>query len=184
MSKSKRATLLTFTIYTLLVLYIFQAQLFETPSIMVDHFAAGAGSIWLFILPVFTLLMSILPFAVWPPPARTVGLILRIAATILPLVITYALISGLQRYAPHYDEKQFIQLITEFDKGSNFTQQEVQARLGEPLSREKIKHEMDSVDREYWSFTYMPSTGFGWNKRIIIFSTRGFMIDYDNMDEP
>jgi hypothetical protein len=82
------------------------------------------------------------------------------AILILPIFLWSAI--GRERWSPGYVPAQFSLLSERFHSGQQISESQVLTALGPPL----ITHS-DSADLKRWSYSYMPSSGFGWHKRII-----------------
>ncbi|MBN1429583.1 MAG: hypothetical protein JXB07_14530 [Anaerolineae bacterium] len=177
-SRATLSTLVIYTLFAVVVIYMLQARFTEKPSILVDHFMAGAGSLSLFVLCPLGMAAGLLPLVAWPVPSRPGSSRLHLIAMALPIIIMFAAMIGLERRAPQYNYETFERLVATYESGSVVTREQALELLGAPLSREQID------EREVWSYTYMPSTGFGWHKRILVFDETGQMVAFTNFDEP
>ncbi|HOW80592.1 MAG TPA: hypothetical protein PK406_14200, partial [Verrucomicrobiota bacterium] len=99
------------------------------------------------------------------------------------VVVTAALFvvcaRGLQRFAPGFSESAFEQLQISHHSGSGLVSAEVTARLGEPL----IRHRLPGGG-ETWLYSYMPSCGFGWDKKYVSVDAAGRVTDIFTNHEP
>lgn len=149
---------------------------FEPSTIEVDWWVAGAGTTTLTIrfilLAVSVVLASIMIF-------QKQSIIQRVAwvsiALIIPPIFVYSA-SGIERYSASYREDLYQQIIQESEAGKVHTKDSVQSLLGTPLSKDRN----DSI----WSYTYMPSCGWGWTKRTVKFDNQDRVIGWDKYREP
>jgi len=173
----KPISIVAITAFALVTIYdlLFNGW-FEASSIDVDWWEAGAGSITFmirFLLVAESLVLAvILVFMKQPVMTRVtwLGLIL-----IIPLLFAYSA-RGIERYSESYDESVYQQITLESVEGKQHTKETVQSLLGTPLSKE--------WDDSIWSYTYMPSCGWGWTKRTFHFDDDGAVIGWDNYREP
>ena len=180
-----KETILILILYGILILiatYVFQARWFEIPSVKVDHFVAGAGGLGLCILYPLAILLGTyyllkLKFSQLDQEQNRRRLI-YLVMMLLPLAFAVSIHAGLERQAPNYSQEAYERILTAYENGANITKDDVLEQLGAPLSREKFE------EQEVWSYTYMPSTGIGWHKRILIFDSTGKMISFNNINEP
>ena len=66
-----------------------------------------------------------------------------------------------ERWAPQFSESSFATLLQRHFAGQSITGQEVIAAIGPPLFVGERP-----TGETVWSYSYMPSSGFGWHKRI------------------
>lgn len=176
-----RTALIVFGLYAIfaaIIVYILQARFTEKPSILVDHYMAGAGNLLQVLLCPLTIVVSLVPAFLWSNTPHPKGRGLLWAALILPPVIMVATVFNIERRATQFDYETFAGIIADYESGSVITQEQALELLGPPLSQEQVD------GREVWSYTYMPSTGLGWHKRVLSFAKSGQMIGYVDMDEP
>lgn len=134
---------------------------FEPARLDVAHFDAGAGDMFLFVrgglAVIATLLLGILMF--FQQPWRFRLLIAVTALFIVPVFLWSCL--GLERWAAGYADSSFAALLQRHDDGQSLTAQQVLAALGQPVfTGSRPAGEL------VWSYSYMPSSGFGWHKRV------------------
>lgn len=177
-SRITLSTAFLYIFFVAIVAYVFYGRLLEKPSIQVDHFVAGAGNLSLCLSLPLVILLSIIPLKFWKMPERRIDIIPYGAALILPLLVFTAMLFGVERKAPQFNEETYQTIVVAYDDGQVITTQQALDLLGPPLSQEQID------GRDIWSYTYMPSTGIGWHKRILIFGRDGLMIGYNNINEP
>jgi hypothetical protein len=178
LSRADIKVIMLYAIFAAIVAYILQARFTEEPSVLVDHYEAGAGDLLLVLLCPLTIVVSIVPAYLWSAPSRPKSPGLLLAVLVVPILVMLGTMVGLERRASRFDYDAFVHITTAYDRGSVITQEQAIQALGTPLSQELID------GREVWSYTYMPSTGLGWHKRVLTFGKSGQMIGYVNMDEP
>jgi uncharacterized membrane protein len=177
MKMIKKISVVAISLFALITFYdlLFNGW-FESSSTEVGWYYCGAGSYTLLtrfvLVPISVLLSIIMIFQKQPIINRAAWLC---AVLIIPVVFAYSA-DGIERYSKSYDEEIFQQVVHEISEGEQHTQSSVRALLGKPLSMDK----KGSV----WSYTYMPSCGFGWTKRTIEFDEEEKAIGYDNYSEP
>lgn len=87
---------------------------------------------------------------------------------------------GIQRSAPGYDERAFRAFINDAVHPCNtLTRRDALRRLGPPLVAGPLRD-----GTECWSYTYMPTAGLGWSKRMLFFDTSGKLKSWDTVEEP
>jgi hypothetical protein len=69
---------------------------------------------------------------------------------------------GLERWAPDYSDSSFVALSQRQSGDQPLAAKEVLATLGKPVFTGTRP-----TGETVWSYSYMPSSGFGWHKRII-----------------
>ncbi len=170
---------LPFLAFLLLTAYDMTVYGFYEPLEMFPpHYNAGAGS-WTFLIRFCLALASVFCFIGLIASYRTWGT--RFLATFLvplPLVLLSYSITLVEKVAVGFDDESFSAVVHEHHRGDQITKEDALARLGSPLMVEKQKEE------EIWSFTYMPSGGFGWRKRLLIFDEKGQLVRTFRFDEP
>ena len=178
---STRKILAIYVLFGISAIYVFQARLFEKPSVQVNHFAAGAGSLGLCLLYPLAYVISMYHLNKLSKVAQAnkmrLLIFIHLVMIALPIILAVSVHLGLERRAPQYDRVAFENLVASYEGGTSITKDFAIEKLGVPVSQEKIG------GREVWSYTYMPSTGIGWHKRILIFDDKGEMIGFTNMDE-
>lgn len=122
-------------------------------------------------------------------PAGAVGFLLsavtlegrriRFAISIVSFALAfYFLPMSLGRTASSFDERAFREIVTKADQGMVVTLGDVHQRLGDPIIRCD-----NGLSQESWHFTYMPSAGYGWNKKVLWFAD-GRVTRWANFSEP
>jgi hypothetical protein len=135
---------------------------FETARFDVPHFDAGAGDLFLLlrgglaIIATLLLGVSMLFRQSW----RSRLLIAVSGLFIVPVFLWSCL--GLERWAAGYADPSFAALSQRYSAGQSLTAQQVLAALGQPVFTGS-RPDGETV----WSYSYMPSSGFGWHKRIV-----------------
>jgi hypothetical protein len=151
----------------------------EEPSFDVSHLEAGAGDTGL-IVQFFIAILAFGFAALWffsePRGAWKMAAILM--ALVTPILFLFCS-RGLQRFAPRYSEAGFQRLIVAQHSGKNLYTNDVVAALGEPLMRRK-----DTSGGETWLYSYMPSCGFGWDKKYVSIDTAGQITEIFTAIEP
>lgn len=148
-------TTLLYVTFIITLIYVFQGRISEKPTISVDHFQAGASGVGFLILPPLAIILSLIPLRFWAAPIGRVNTIMFGTAMVLPILALIFLFTGFERRAPQYDEIKYKNIVTAYEDGTIFHQDQVIELLGRPLSQEQLG------GREVWSYTYMPSTGYG-----------------------
>lgn len=153
---------------------------FETAQLDPEstHFLAGAGGLTLLIRGCLAVLstVALLISSVLAPAERSRLPSVAAALVMIPLFLFSCL--GLERWAPGYSERAFRDLLDRRYRGESFGKPEVVAALGPPLVTA-----VGPEGGEVWCYSYMPSCGFGWDKRVIWFHGRSVTRVYA-MDEP
>lgn len=151
----------------------------EVPQGVPEHFEAGAGN----GLLVLRLSLSVacafcLVASAFFSRNRATRILLFLGG---PLVLATFVMSAttLERSAPGYSEAAFQSLVTSHLRGDRLAQGDITAVLGEPLL---VFHRQP--DSTTWCYTYMPSGGFGWRKRVIEFDKREGVTAVWSLDEP
>lgn len=152
----------------------------EPVTLFPDHFEAGAGSSsFLVRLALLVAILGLTPVAMW---RRSHVFVSFIRAGVLSLVAAcffgWSAI-GIQREAERYDEAVFDEAVSTIMSGGELTRGDVLARLGPPL----VTGPCDDA-RECWSYTYMPSGGFGWRKRLVVFDRAANAVEWLRNNEP
>ena len=160
-------------------LYLLLVPLRESASIQVDHFQSGANGLWLLWCGVLALFAAFSLFTKEQTVRQRVSQSKRLLLAALPILLWMLMWASYhEQQAPDYQEHLFSHIITAFEGGEVITKKQVSKALGVPLSQEVI------AEREAWSYTYMPSTGFGWRKRVLFFNQEGILVAFNNFDEP
>jgi hypothetical protein len=157
---------------------VFQGLL-EKPSFEAPHLDAGAGD-WGLVAQFFMAVLTVISALVWSfvelywrRKVLVVGLAIATAAF---LVFTAR---GLQRFAPGFSEAAFQRLQASHNSGSFLVSADVIAKLGEPLMRQELP-----IGGESWLYSYMPSCGFGWDKKYLRLDATGRVVDIFTNNEP
>lgn len=85
---------------------------------------------------------------------------------------------SIQRWAPNYSEPAFREVLESLRDGDVVQADAVLSSLGPPF----VKGITSNGD-EAWSYSYMPSGGFGWDKRILVVQ-QGVVVSGYSLDEP
>ena len=148
---------------------------FEEPTLFPDHGEAGAGSISLIVRSLLALASVLgLPFLLWSRGHFARSLLATFAAVTVLIAIFFWSCVGLEREGPGFSESAF----REVAERPGLTRDQVISRLGLPLAKGS------DADGEYWSYTYMPSGGFGWRKRLLVFNHHGVLERTQSFREP
>jgi hypothetical protein len=157
---------------------VFQGLL-EKPSFNVPHRDAGAGDLGLIVqcCAGCLVILSAVAFCFveqrWRRRIIAFGLVF-----VVPSLFLFSA-RGMQRFGPGFSEKAFLQLEAAHRSGTALTALEVTAALGQPLTREKL-----SKGGERWLYSYMPSCGFGWDKRDVFLDANEHVADFFALSEP
>ena len=158
--------------------------IFEKPSLNVNHFVSGAGGIIMlscfFLGGLSVLILIVRSFFPQKFPHR---MIKWSAALLIPFALNYS-VFHMQRFSPNYSEAIFNSIADAYQKHEQITKGEVLKKLGEPLVKGKQPIIKIHENQEGWLYSYMPSCGFGWNKRVLYFNEAGYLCDINRMDEP
>ena len=152
--------------------------IFEPARLDVAHFDAGAGSPLLLLRGglacIATLLLGALVFFRRPLQSR---LLSAVSALLIVPVFIWSCI-GLERWAPGYVESTFTSLLSRYSDGQPITGRQVFAAIGRPVFTGLLP-----TGETVWSYSYMPSSGFGWHKRIFWLHDDQIVRVY-SLDEP
>lgn len=151
----------------------------ETPSLDVPYLDAGAGDDFLLIRALLGLVLcvSLVVLLFQPRPAPQRGLLALAAVSVLVLVCWS--VTGFQHWASDYSESAFTSVYDRFYvAGEPLTLDQVQAAVGPPLVTRILPD-----GRLLWSYSYMPSGGYGWDKRFI-YSRDGAVLEVARHSEP
>ncbi|HXU29037.1 MAG TPA: hypothetical protein VN851_00530, partial [Thermoanaerobaculia bacterium] len=152
---------------------------FEPAGIDVEHLEAGAGNDLLHLRARLVLLASGLAI-LWAFRAESrAARLKRLAVVPSTVLVFFFSVAGLDRFAPGYSEEKFLEILKANQNGQPLTLAEVTARLGPPLATARRPE-----GQVVWSYTYTPSGGFGWPKRLLTFDSRGALVDVLHLDEP
>ena len=158
--------------------------IFEKPSLNVNHFLTGAGGL-IMLFCFFFGGMSILILITWSffPQKFSQRMIKLGVVLLIPFALNYS-ICHMQRFSPGYSEAVFNSIADAYYRHEQITAEEVLKKLGKPLVKEKQTIIKIHENQEGWLYSYMPSCGFGWNKRVLYFSETGYLCDINRMNEP
>jgi hypothetical protein len=149
----------------------------EPSTVMPEHADAGAASP---LLPLRALLAAVSAVAGSTALFRAGN---RVQSALLGPGIAFVLVwsaCGLQRSAANYDERGFMAFIDDgVHSPGTLTSEDALRRLGPPLVAGTVSDEI-----ECWSYTYMPTAGLGWNKRMLLFDRSGKLAGWDIVEEP
>ena len=152
--------------------------IFEPARLDVAHFDAGAGNSLLLVRGglacITTLLLGALVFFRRPLRSR---LFIAVSALLIVPVFIWSCI-GLERWGPDYSESSFTSLQSRYSDGQPITGHQVLAAIGHPVFT-GVRETGETV----WSYSYMPSSGFGWHKRIF-WLRDDQVVNVYSLDEP
>jgi hypothetical protein len=157
---------------------VFQGVL-EKPSFTAAHLDAGAGDLGLIVqfcagcLVILSAVAFCFVESRWRPKNIALGLLI-----VVPGLFLFTA-RGMQRFAPGFSESAFRRLQTAQNSGTVLTDLAITATLGQPLMRQKL-----SEGGERWLYSYMPSCGYGWDKRYVFLDAKGKVTDIFAFDEP
>ncbi len=154
----------------------------EEASFDVPHLQAGAGDGGLVVMVLLGVLALALGVA-WIVmerrwPLRWEAIVFMVAAVIVVPSLVFISMDGLQRYARGYSEENFLKLVRDFRAGRELRRSDVVIAVGDPLMKRSYQ------GTEQWYYTYMPSCGFGWDKRGVRLDTSGRVVAVDYYSEP
>jgi len=152
---------------------------FEPASLAVSHLDAGAGNSFLIVRAALAAVASLSLLACFALASRLSTRITLVAAAFALVGVFVWSAVGIERYAPRFSEEAFQRLCVAQGQTPPLTSPEVARLLGPPLIAETLPS-----GALVWSYTYMPSGGFGWHKRIVRFGIDGRVTDVLRMDEP
>jgi hypothetical protein len=101
-----------------------------------------------------------------------------VQALLIPALFVFTAI-GMQRFGPGYSDEVFQQLVDSHSAGSVLQPADIISALGEPLISGKL-----SDGRQLWLYSYMPSCGFGWEKKCVYLNRAGRVSQIFTMTEP
>lgn len=157
---------------------VFQGIL-EKPSLDAPHLEAGTGD--LALIAQLLLAMGAFAFAAawffvesrWTRKSQSLVL-----AFVIPALFLFST-RGLQRFGPRYSEKEFQRLAASCRSETPIQSTDVIAAIGEPLIRMQLPD-----GGEKWLYSYMPSCGFGWDKKYVDLGPKGSVADIYSFSEP
>jgi len=151
---------------------------FEETQPNPPHFIAGAGNELLLVRGGLAVLVTLLLLAaVFFVPGRRAKAITALGALLaIPLLLWSSV--GIERWAPRFSERAFSTIFERYDRHQRVSVAEVVTVLGPPLYTSG-----GPLGEAQWSYSYMPSGGFGWHKRMIQFEN-GFVSSMYSLDEP
>jgi len=159
----RTASFLVFSFFALTIYSVTITGYFEEARIDVAHFSAGAGSYLLILRTILCLAGVIALLVVAHSSTRALHKVLILSCAVAVPVAFFWSCLGLERWAPGYTETAFSTLVDKFNLADEpISPQEVVAAIGPPLC-ESVYGRGGST----WSYSFMPSGGFGWSKRIV-----------------
>jgi hypothetical protein len=151
---------------------------FEPASLDVDYFDAGAGNDLLLARGCLALGLAFLAVLWACLPGTPSRRLLRLAIAPSILMVLLWSVASLDRTSPGFSEAKFMEVLEAHQAGQKFSLQDVWLRLGNPLMTAR------RGDHLMYSYTFTPSGGFGWHKRVLTFDAQGLLIDVLYLDEP
>ena len=151
---------------------------FEPTELVPPHWEAGAGS-YALILRFFLALTMSVSMVILAVVDR--GLLKRVILAIfavLPMTVFIQSVSFLEREAPDFNEQAFTRVMHQHLEGQSFSKSEVLLLVGPPLI------DATSDQGGCWSYTYTPSGGFGFRKRMFCFDDQDQLVDHSWGSEP
>ena len=174
----KLASIVAVSLFGLITLYdlLFNGW-FEPASMNVWWWDVGAGTltttIRFFLVPIVTLCLIIMAFLEKRFISRLCWLL------VIPIVVATFIYStsGIERYSENFIDSSFRKIISDIvDNESTYTQEDILRLIGEPLVKENNNRD--------WLYSYMPSSGWGWNKRSFHFDEYGDVDSWSCYSEP
>jgi hypothetical protein len=154
----------------------------EAPSVSVDHFEAGAGSTGLMVRAILATLAAF-SLVMWALPRQAVfNRIAKFVAISFVFALFWHSALGIQRFAPNYNEKRFWDLVSQHHAGQPIHSSDLLYAVGEPLAKESFA--TGTGASEVWLYSYMPSSGFGWEKRVAYLDLAGNVVGFNTTTEP
>lgn len=115
----------------------------------------------------------------WKPTLLKVAVLIAV-----PMLFRYSAM-GIERFAPDYTAEGFSLIVERRERGETVKTDDVREVLGEPLVAGVQTIVLKSRPHHTaWLYSYMPSSGFGWSKRVFYFDAQGYLTDWLWMDEP
>jgi hypothetical protein len=151
----------------------------EKPSFAVPHLDAGAGD-WGLVLQLLATILVIGFGFVWLFTGSMKEKFIALAMVLVAPALFLYCARGLQNFAPQYSEAAFQQLIKSQWSTGPLKNTEVLAVLGEPLMRRPNA----TTGGETWLYSYMPSCGYGWDKKYVFLNRAGQVTDIYSFSEP
>jgi hypothetical protein len=151
----------------------------EPAKLDVEYFNSGAGDGLLLLRFFLALCVSALSIAWALQKTSALRRLARLALVPTVFLVLIGSVTVLTRYAPGYSETGFLDLLRAHQAGHPMTKAGVAARLGKPLMTASRPGGATT-----WSYTFMPSGGFGWPKRTFTFDSQGVLVDMLFLDEP
>jgi hypothetical protein len=152
--------------------------LLEPARFDVSHFDAGAGDELLLVRGALALGTTVLliPLAFLLRDRRSRWSVAALIPLVLPVFVWSCV--GIERWALGYSERAFDTVLDRYLAKRTVTVDEVVANLGPPLFTAPQRS-----GETVWSYSYMPSGGLGWHKRILW--VQGGAVTYMyTLDEP
>jgi hypothetical protein len=150
----------------------------EPATLDVDYFDAGAGDDLLVMRAGLAFAIALLA-SLWAClPGTLRARLVRLALAPCILLLFYESVVRLDRATPGYSEARFMQVVDAHQAGQQFSPRDVRARLGAPLIAEWQGDELT------YSYTFTPSGGYGWKKRILRFDKKKHLISTTSFNEP
>lgn len=175
----KVAALISALLFALTTLWSVTVRgIFEPARLDVAHFDAGAGDLLLLLRGALAVIaMVLLGISVFFQHSWRSRLPIAVAALFITPIFLWSCF-GLERWATDYVGSSFMALSQRHNAGQSLTAQQVLAALGQPVFTGSRP-----TGETVWSYSYMPSSGFGWHKRV--FWLRGDTVTgICSIDEP
>ena len=151
----------------------------EPSTLMPEHANAGAASPWLPLRATLAFVSAVCGIAALRTARPGAGFQSAFLSLAIGLVLVWSA-CGIDRSASSYDERAFMAFISDaVCSPGTLTRHDALQRLGRPLLAGTVWG-----DTECWSYTYMPTAGFGWSKRMLFFDRSGKLVSWDIVDEP
>ena len=171
------AILLAFVLTTLWAITV--TGIFEQPRYDRFQFEAGSGNaLFLVRLGLAIAGSAALLAGVFFTRSRPARALLALAA-FLVFPAFWASVTCIERVAPGFSEPVFSALEASAREGATITSADVVESLGYPVLEFRT-----ASGQLTWCYTYMPSGGFGWHKRVVSFDGRQNVSSIYALDEP
>ena len=165
-------TIVSFLLFLIITVWsVTVTGILEPAQVNVPHFAGGAGNMMLLFRVCLAFLVSFfLVLSLRYRKNNKFKFIVMVIAITTWLMFLFSCF-GLERWSSGFSESEFDKLKDQYFAEERVTEAQVFKALGTPLCTGT-----NNTGDVIWSYSYMPSGGFGWNKRI--FWLRGGVVTY------
>lgn len=170
--------IVVFYVWTLIEVTAF--GFFEQPDLSVPYFYSGAGAWRTLARGLISVVFPVVFLFKLQSNFSSSRKIVLSGVTLLMPFVFYLSVIKIERFAPGYSDAKFMSVASALSPENRRTlhKTDVEKAVGKPLL-------VDHHDgRERWSYTFMPSSGFGWSKRLLYFKDDGTLVDWMYLNEP